>query len=102
MEVTTDGATLFLAGRFDVRSTSMVREALYDHIHSRTDDVVVDLSGIESIDATALKVLAAAQLVVERDRRRLILRGCSPSLRRIIAYTKLRRLISVERGPITA
>ena len=102
MQVSTDGATLFLTGRFDVRSTSMVRDRLYQHIESCRGDVVVDLSGIESIDATALKVLAAAQVLTERQQRRLILRGGSPAFRRIIAYTKLRRLLSVERGPVTA
>jgi anti-anti-sigma factor len=102
MEVTTNGATLVLAGRFDVRSTSMVREALYEHIESRTGDVAVDLSQVESIDATALKVLAAATKIIERDGRTLVLRGCSPALRRIIAFTRLRRLVQVERGAITA
>ena len=98
MEVTTNGAVLALAGRFDVRSTSMVREILYDHIAAQPADVVIDLSRVESIDATALKVLAVATKMMERDGRQLILRGCSPALRRIIAYTRLRRLVQVERG----
>jgi anti-anti-sigma factor len=102
MEITTHGATLFLAGRFDVRSTSMVREALYEHIEEHSGDVVVDLSDVESIDATALKVLAAATKLMERDGRQLVLRGCSPALRRIIAFTRLRRLVQVERGAMTA
>jgi anti-anti-sigma factor len=102
MDVTTKGATLCLAGRFDGRSTMMVRDALYDHIEASREDVVIDLSEVESIDATALKVLAAATMVMERDGRQLILRGCSPALRRIIAFTRLRRLFQVERGAITA
>ncbi|HZJ06685.1 MAG TPA: STAS domain-containing protein [Nocardioidaceae bacterium] len=100
MQVTTEGATVVLTGRFDVRSTFMVREALYQHINSSSEDVVVDLSGLESIDATALKVLAAATRVMEREGRHLILRGCSPALRRIIALTRLRRLVQIERGQI--
>lgn len=102
MEVNTDGGTLKLIGRFDVRSTSMVRDALYAQIEASSEDVVVDMSGVESIDATALSLLAAAQHGMERESRRLILRGCNPSIRRIIAFTRLRRLISVERGPKTA
>jgi len=100
MQVTSRGATVILAGRFDVRSTGAVREALYKHIGSGSGDVVVDVSELESIDATALKVLAAATRVMERTGRRLILRGGSPGLRRIIALTRLRRLVQIERGAI--
>ena len=98
MEVTTNGATLALHGRFDVRTTSMVREALYEHIDDQTGDIVVDLSGVESVDATALNVLAAATRNLEKQGRHLVLRGCSPALRRTIAFTRLRRLMQVERA----
>jgi anti-anti-sigma factor len=101
MEVTTNGATMFLTGQFDGRSTGRVRDVLYDQI-AHHDHVVVDLSGVESIDVTALKLLAAATAVLERDGRALTLRGCSASLRRVVTVTPLRRLIQMERGPLTA
>ena len=100
MQVTTRGATVVLTGRFDVRYTSEVRDAIYEHIHSSNEDVVLDLSGLESIDATALKVLAAATRVMGLEGRHLILRGCTPGLRRIIALTRLRRLVQIERGAV--
>lgn len=90
--------TLILHGQFDVRSTAMVREALYDRIENTTGDIVVDLADVQSIDATALKVLAATTKLMERQQRALVLRGCSPELRRVIAFTRLRRLVTVERG----
>jgi anti-anti-sigma factor len=102
MELTVNDRTLTLHGHFDVRSTAMVREALYEQIDRTNGDVVVDLGDVESIDATALRVLAATTKLMEREGRTLILRGCSPAMRRVIAFTRLRRLVTVERGAITA
>ena len=98
MELTVNDRTLLLRGHFDARSTGMVREALYDLVERTSGNVVVDVAEVEAIDATALRVLAAASKLMERDGRALILRGCSPALRRILAFTRLRRLVTVERA----
>lgn len=97
MELTVNDGTLFLRGHFDVRSTGMVRDALYEQIEHTDGDIVVDLAGVEAIDATALRVLAAAGKLMERQGRTLILRGCRPALRRIITFSRLRRVVNVER-----
>ena len=60
MDIATDGPTLVLSGAFDVRSTWEVRNALHEHIEARREDVVVDLTDVDSVDVTALKVLAFA------------------------------------------
>lgn len=92
-----EGPALKLVGDFDVRSTSEVRDALYAHLHAHPEyDVVVDLSGVPSIDPTALRLLAVATRAAERNGHRLLLRGCSPSVRRMLTVARLRHLVMVE------
>ena len=58
MLVTTEGPTMRLSGRFDGRSTGLVRDALRDRM-ADVPHVVVDLTEVESLDLTALRLLAA-------------------------------------------
>ncbi len=102
MEISTDGPRLVLAGDFDVRSTWEVRMALYGLLGGAEHDVVVDLTGVDSIDVTALKVLVVATRNAERAGQHLTLRGCGPSVRRLMHLSHLRGLVEVERTAATA
>ena len=97
MEIFTDGPVLVLEGDFDVRSTFQVRNALYDQL-ATYDDVVVDLTGVTAADVTALKVLAVASRRTSQEGRHLTLRGCSPTVRRLLHLTRLARIVAMERA----
>lgn len=96
MELTVEDRTLVLRGHFDGRSTAQVRDALYGQIEATTGTIVVDLAGVEAIDAPALRLLAAASMGMEKRGRALVLRGCSPAVRRVLAFTGLRRVMTME------
>lgn len=97
MDIMRDGPTLVLSGDFDVRSTWKVRTAIYDLISAHSGDVVVDLTEVDSVDVTALKVLAVATRHVGRDGHHLTLRGCSSAVLRLLHMSHLIRVVEVER-----
>src|SRR3546814_10081422 len=101
MDITTDGPALVLAGQFDVRSTMEVRAAIYQHLHECLDEeIFVDLTDVDAVDVTALKVLAVATRSAERDGRHLRLRGCGPAVRRMLHVSHLRRLVEIGRAHV--
>lgn len=96
MEIYADGPRLALAGDFDVRSTWQVRNALYEHLAHHPEDVILDLSGVTTIDVTALRVLAVASRYAVGHGHHLTLRGCQPAVRRLMLISRLNRLVEIE------
>ena len=87
---------LELSGALDVRRLADVRAAVYAELARSTGDVIVDISRVESIDMTTLKMIAVANRVAERQARRVVLRGASPGVRRLLHLSHLRWMIPVE------
>ena len=105
VDIISDGRTLVLHGDFDVRSTSQVRHAIYERLEGDEhdgDDVVVDMSGVSAIDATALRVLAVATRHAWLSGHHLRVRNPGPAVRRMAHLTRLAHAIEVERDSVPA
>jgi anti-anti-sigma factor len=102
MEHTTNGNTIRLAGPLDVRCTAELREVVYRLPGEHEGEVVIDISQVDSVDMTTIKLLAVANRAAERQGRRLVLRGASPGVRRLLHLSQLRRMLPVEPGPTAA
>jgi len=101
-DIAADVRVLVLHGDFDVRSTWEVRNAIYDHLEGHDEDVVVDLTDVNAVDLTALKVLAVATRRASHAGHHLTLRGCGPSVRRMLHISRLIRVVEVERQAASA
>jgi anti-anti-sigma factor len=95
VDIMSDGPVLVLSGDLDVRSTMQVRTAVQELLGCY-DEVVIDLSGVESADVTALKVLAAASVQAIRDGHHLTLRRPSAAVRRMLHISHLARVVEVS------
>lgn len=99
-----EGDVLVVEGALDVRCTAELRELLYDLIEVAAQDVdrgtvVVDLTAVDFVDTTALKLLAVASRVARRRGVHVVLRGASSGVRRLLALTHLRSVLSLEPPP---
>lgn len=100
--LTEDGA-VELVGRLDVRGAAAAREALHEALARGTGRLVVDLSGVELLDATGLGVLVAAHRRARLQGRELVLCDAVPRVARLLALTRLDRVITVDcRGSVLA
>jgi anti-anti-sigma factor len=102
MLIVNEGSALVLSGDFDARSTWDVRNALRERLSGSELDVVVDLSGVTSIDVTATRVLAFASREAALAGSHVTLRGCGPAVRRMLHLSRLMRFVDVERAAATA
>ncbi|MEU0518775.1 STAS domain-containing protein [Streptosporangium sp. NPDC006007] len=91
------GAQVVVIGsRLDVGTVAGVRPRLHGAVDSGRGDLIVDLSGLEMIDATGLGVLVGTHRRALNAGRRLILRAVPPRVMRVLAVTRLNRVLIVE------
>ncbi|MEV7005979.1 STAS domain-containing protein [Streptosporangium sp. NPDC051022] len=85
-----------VGNRLDVGTVAGVRPRLHDAVDSGDGDLIVDLSELEMIDATGLGVLVGTHRRALTEGRRLVLRGVPPRVMRVLAVTRLNRVLVVE------
>jgi anti-sigma B factor antagonist len=90
------GSLIALSGRLSARTVADVRSALVEAIACGTGDLIVDIFGVQLVDASGLGVLVGAHRLALRNERRLVLRGVPERIERLLAVTHLNRVLTVE------
>jgi anti-anti-sigma factor len=90
------GMLVSVSGRLAAGTVPDVRLVLMAAADSGTGDLVVDLSGVERIDASGLGMLVGAHRLALRRERRLVLRDVPPRIERLLAATRLNRVLTIE------
>ena len=97
IEVVRPGCLLVLRGRLSSTSVGDVRAALTEAIELGVDDVIVDMTGVELMDASGLGVLVGCHRRAERAGRRLVLQNVPERIERLLLATRLHRVLYVDR-----
>ncbi len=91
-----------LVGRVDATTVTDLRRRVQAAIDLGVDDLVVDVGAVTVLDAAGLGMLVAANGRASRAGRRLVLRSVPSSVGRVLAMTRLHRVLNVERDPALA
>lgn len=95
-------AGLRLRGVLDVRGVATVRPLLHTSLDATDGDLVVDVSDLDALDATGLALLVATHRRATSQGRRLVLDEVRPPLARLLAVTRLNRVLVVRRPRTTS
>jgi anti-anti-sigma factor len=91
-----DSQVFDLVGRVDATTVTDLRRRLQAAIDVGAGDLVLDVGQVTVLDAAGLGMLVAAHRRAGRAGRRLVLRSVPPSVGRVLAMTRLHRVLNVE------
>ena len=84
-----------LSGEHDITSAEELRQA-FDQSLGRCDHLIVDLSAVEFIDSTTIRVLMETRRhALERDRKFTLVLGTAPIVERVLEISGLLTLMDV-------
>lgn len=95
-----------VAGRLDVTTAADLRVELLalldDEPESADTELLIDLSGVDTVDMVGLGLLVGVHRQAQRRGRRLVLTGVPPRVMRLLTATRLRRVLTVRDLPRTS
>jgi anti-anti-sigma factor len=92
------GAFVALSGRLDVRAAADVRIELAEAVDRGHGELVLDLTDLESVDATGLGVLVGAHRRAQRAGRTLVLEDVPDGVGRLLLITRLDKILQTRRS----
>ncbi len=102
LEIVVPGRLVALVGRLDVSAAADARLVLADQVDRWTGELVLDLTRIAAVDATGLGVLVGAHRRAGRAGRVLVLQDVPAPVARLLARTRLDRVLHSRRSSAAA
>jgi anti-anti-sigma factor len=94
--VRVDGNTvIYVQGEIDVATAERLRDAIEPHM-GPDQTIVLDLSGVEFMDSSCIRVLVQARGELTENGGSLVLRNPSPGAHRVLTLTGVEFILSED------
>jgi len=94
------GQRVTLSGRLDATTEAAVRGILHAAVLDGAGELVVDMSGVDALDAVGLGVLMGTHRLADSGARSLVLAGCQPRIARLLRAIRLHRVLRIAEEPM--
>ena len=88
-----DEYVLLVDGEADLATAALLGQALASASHHKHERVVLDIAGLQFIDAHCLGVISNARCLLREQDRELVLRSPPPLVRRLLTICEMDALI---------
>ena len=94
--VDSDGATIiYVQGEIDIATAGRLRDAIEPHM-GPTQTIVLDLSGVDFMDSSCIKVLVQARGALTADGGSLVLRNPSVLAHRLLSLAGIEFILAED------
>jgi anti-anti-sigma factor len=90
-----DATVIYVRGEIDIATCERLRDAIEPHLGSE-QTIVLDLSEVEFMDSSCLRVLLQARGTLTADGGSLILRNPSAAARRLLTAAQAQDLLEAD------
>ena len=91
-----DGSTLVLTGELDPHTAPLLETALQERIAAGDEAIHLEVTGLDFIDSSGLRVLVETHRALGGGPGSLRLSGVSPTFLRLLEMTGLDRRLTIE------
>lgn len=91
-----------VSGRVNAQSAARIRGSLHAAVRSGSGPLIIEMSGVESLDAVGLGVLMGTHRLAAELKRTIVLRGCPPRITRLLRAIRLHRVLQLDDSTATA
>ncbi len=96
------GVRILLQGELTLQTNTQLESVLKEAVKSKLKNVVVDMSRVNYVDSSGLRLLVDYHHQLSYLQGKLVLFGMTPNVKKVIEVTRLNQVLTLQDDPDSA